>query len=297
MTITAKYQGRCTKCGGRINIGDKIEWERGKGSHHVECPDNPEPVETKTQNPKQMKSKFDSKCIRCGLKITAGEDIFYQRGKGAWHTDCAAVKEQVEKEQAARKAEAPYMVTRGSGYGGDSFIKGQVIRAPKNITKKGGPTYLYVVRTDEQYFKYDGLSFGVGDESGYVYRADCRAATAEEAAPVQLAEQQAAEKKKALAELDGIKKDVQTTGERPEGDNTPEGKRLIDTQTAYGGGDWFVIGQKYIWYIQNNGGDGDDWSVNNVLTGGAGAIGWRVPYKGELAERIERIAGIVEIEG
>ena len=162
-----------------------------------------------------MKSKFDSKCIRCGLKITAGEDIFYQRGKGAWHTDCAAVKEQVEKEQAARKAEAPYMVTRGSGYSGDSFIKGQVIRAPKNIIEKGGPTYLYVVRTDEQYFKYDGLSFGVGDESGYVYRADCRAATAEEAAPLIERERQATEKRAALNELDKIKKTFRTTASGP----------------------------------------------------------------------------------
>lgn len=295
MVIKAKYEGKCTKCGGRINVGDQIEWERGKGSHHVACPEKPEPP--KPKGPKQMRAQFDSKCVKCGGKIHKGEKIFYQRGEGAWHTDCTAAKEQAAAEEAARKAEAPYRLTRGSGYGYEEpFCKGQVVRAPKNIIEKGGPTYLYVVRADEQYFRYDGLSFGVGDESGYVYYADCREATAEEAAPLIERERQAAEKRAALNELDKIKKDIQDNGERPDGDNEPEGERVLDTQTAYGGGDWFVIGSEYIWYVQNNGGDGDSWEHNNVLTGGAGAIGWRVAYEQELAERLARLAGIVGVE-
>ena len=39
MTITAKYPGRCKKCGGQINVGDKIEWEHGQGASHVHCPE------------------------------------------------------------------------------------------------------------------------------------------------------------------------------------------------------------------------------------------------------------------
>ncbi|MBK7814503.1 MAG: hypothetical protein IPJ52_09450 [Rhodocyclaceae bacterium] len=40
---------------------------------------------------------------------------------------------------------------------------------------------------------------------------------------------------------------------------------------------------------QNNGMDGDNWSANNVRTGGAGAIGWRMPRTDE-AETILRNA-------
>lgn len=67
-------------------------------------------------------------------------------------------------------------------------------------------------------------------------------------------------------------------GERPVGpQQVVEGERLLDTQTLYGGGDWWVIQPDAIWYVKNNGADGDDWSYNNVRTGGAGAIGWKMP--------------------
>lgn len=41
MTITAKFAGRCTKCGGRINVGDTIEWSRAEGGAHETCPEQP----------------------------------------------------------------------------------------------------------------------------------------------------------------------------------------------------------------------------------------------------------------
>ena len=40
MTITAKYNGKCSKCGGRINAGETIEWEKGSGASHVTCPEH-----------------------------------------------------------------------------------------------------------------------------------------------------------------------------------------------------------------------------------------------------------------
>ena len=57
----------------------------------------------------------------------------------------------------------------------------------------------------------------------------------------------------------------------------------------YGGGVWVVIepGGQHFWYVENNGADGDDWSRNNVSTGGAGAIGYRVPYTEEAKILIE----------
>lgn len=72
-------------------------------------------------------------------------------------------------------------------------------------------------------------------------------------------------------------------------------------QDIYGGGDWFVVGPEYPWYIQNNGMDGDNWGYNNVRTGGAGAIGYRVPASSpmtaELRSLVSEIAALIGGEG
>jgi len=66
-------------------------------------------------------------------------------------------------------------------------------------------------------------------------------------------------------------------------------------QNIYGGGEWFVVekdpsGTEYVWHVLNNGRDGDDWSKNNVDTGGAGAIGYRYPLTDERRAFLERLA-------
>lgn len=295
MVITAKYNGKCRKCGGKIKAGEKIEWERERGASHVSCPAVPEPAVIK---PREMRSYFDSRCSKCGYRIRKGEKIFYSKDEGAYHIDCDAAqqqeKEQAEKRAAEIKAEAPWSLHSGSGYGGREFSVGDVLRAPEHIREKDGPQYLFVVRAKKEYVAEDGMSFGVGDESGYLYSANCREATAEEAAPLVEREKAAAEKKAAEKELDELKKEIQEIGEKPEGVNSADGKRVLDTQNIYGGGDWFVIGTDYIWYVQNNGADGDNWSINNVGTGGAGAIGWRIPFSADKAARLLELAVIVE---
>ena len=40
MSITAKYPGKCTKCGGHIAAGEKIDWDRGRGASHCNCPEH-----------------------------------------------------------------------------------------------------------------------------------------------------------------------------------------------------------------------------------------------------------------
>ena len=60
-------------------------------------------------------------------------------------------------------------------------------------------------------------------------------------------------------------------------------------ENVYGGGEWWVIQPEWIWHVRNNGFDGDDWGRNNVQTGGAGAIGVRVPYSEELAAQIRSL--------
>lgn len=55
----------------------------------------------------------------------------------------------------------------------------------------------------------------------------------------------------------------------------------------YGGGQEYVICEKHIWFLRNNGSDGSNWGLNNVATGGAGAIGSRVKFSKELEYLIE----------
>ena len=79
--------------------------------------------------------------------------------------------------------------------------------------------------------------------------------------------------------------------EKPEGENIVKGESIEDPKypiNIYGGGHEYVIQKEegYIWDIHNNGSDGADWSLNNVATGGAGAIGYRVKYTEELEDLI-----------
>ena len=121
-----------------------------------------------------------------------------------------------------------------------------------------------------------------------------RLATEEETAALEAQEQaaQAARAAKAQVQqaLAALRDTFRRLGERPMAaagqPMAVDGERLLDTQHSYGGGDWWVIQPDAIWYIVNNGRDGDDWSYNNVRTGGAGAIGWRRPYDPAVAEQL-----------
>lgn len=86
-------------------------------------------------------------------------------------------------------------------------------------------------------------------------------------------------------------------------DGIPEGEKIVlegeeipfrhMNAVIYGGGEWFVVQDNSIWYVINNGHDGDDWSLNNIRTGGAGAIGKKfekTPYRMELLNKIKETA-------
>lgn len=80
--------------------------------------------------------------------------------------------------------------------------------------------------------------------------------------------------------------------EYPEGNFILDGEQIEDPfypADIYGGGRWFVIQLDWIWFVKNNGHDGDDWGRNNVQTGGAGAIGTRIKYDAEIAEKIKKL--------
>ena len=251
MTITAKYPGRCSKCGQPIQVGETIEWEKGKGGSHVSCPAKPEP------------KPEDANLIR---------------------------------------------ISGGSGYGCHGYSVGQVVKDMERRRRQDGEVlpgedpakinpywvnvgyrYLTVVSASKRYVSEDGMSFGVGDESGYIYSAKCRLATDKEIAPLLAADREREEARAKLANLKAISEEIRKNGTYPEGnDNFAAGVTVPigKGQDIYGGGSWFVIGEDKIWYVVNNGSDGDDWSHNNVRTGGAGAIGHYVPYSSELEARI-----------
>jgi hypothetical protein len=228
--------------------------------------------------------------------VEIGEAVHYRYqdgGKYLEHVDCEAVR--TEKER--RKAEASYTISAGSGYGHHGYHEGQVVKADRSERGQADyPEFLYVVHCTEQYFEFDGLSFGVGDDSGYIYRAECRAATEAEAAPLKAEMKLAQDKFEAERERTRISEEIRSRGEFPDGPQ-PKGKRVSDRQNIYGGGDWFVVEHEWIWYVRNNGADGDNWLNNNVRTGGAGALGWRVSYDSDLARRLKEIAALVDPDG
>ena len=59
------------------------------------------------------------------------------------------------------------------------------------------------------------------------------------------------------------------------------------TNNIYGGGILYIIQTGKLIKIQNNGRDGDDWSINNIQTGGAGAIGTYISYDETTAQKIK----------
>lgn len=86
--------------------------------------------------------------------------------------------------------------------------------------------------------------------------------------------------------VDAIAGSIRAAGDIPAGPVVLDGDKLCGEPDIYGGGSWFVIQPDAIWWVENNGADGDDWSRNNVRTGGAGAIGWRIPTDPGLVDQI-----------
>lgn len=133
-----------------------------------------------------------------------------------------------------------------------------------------------------------------GERGCYAYY---RPATEDEAAVYrqqQQAQQEASERTvRAKRDRQALIERFMSEGERPDAVQVLAGERLMDSQNLQGGGEWWVIEQDRIWYVRNNGADGDDWSRNNIRTGGAGAIGWSLPADAGLIDELRRLAQIL----
>lgn len=179
----------------------------------------------------------------------------------------------------------------GEGYGETLQQIGDVVwhEAWNPQEKRKAPGQAVVItRSKSRYYREDGMSFGVGKERGYIYSARARLATPEEAAPLLARREAARRAQERRADLEqGVRaleraKDHDT----PEGSHLrPQGRRLPVNGgfDLYGGGTELVLDEDglHVWVLRNNGGDGDFWGANNVGTGGAGAVGRRVPLTDE----------------
>jgi hypothetical protein len=109
------------------------------------------------------------------------------------------------------------------------------------------------------------------------------------------------QRKQLKQELEGLLAIVNKALEKKqriqETDYSPQGEVIqhpLNPRNIYGGGEWFVIEKDRVLHIMNNGMDGDDWSANNVRTGGAGAVGFEIPKTDEVVNALRRIKEIGE---
>lgn len=184
----------------------------------------------------------------------------------------------------------------GSGYGHDGWEVGQVVRMSDKSVAAGKPRWLMVTKTSKKYIRDDGMSFGVGDDSGYLYSADARPATQEEYGPVQAEQEKQEATSVAKKELRDIHRGIKSSKNWVAGTNLPLPKGEIipvgrQDLRLYGTGDTLILTPDYVYAMELCGADGDTWNGNF----GATQRGWRVPADPELVAKI-RAAGMKAVD-
>lgn len=188
-TIIAKYRSHCGICGRLITPGERIEYTKGQPSRHADC--------TPVQVP------LDAIYLSIGQGYASPHfggwlqgQIIHNRGRKLGSSAEKAQRERARLGQAWEAAHPEERMPDGppethwERY--KEWSKGMTERYKARIATKDaaitaeigpqpagddGPEYLYVLSASQRYYREDGMSFGVGDEKGYVYSAVCRAAT------------------------------------------------------------------------------------------------------------------------
>lgn len=239
--------------------------------------------------------------IQRALKITLDEDDLQERvralrekvaeNKRAAEARRAEQQRQRDEERASREQQRQQRVLFPCV---NTPPLNQPVRRYSSVVVFTGTGQSFRINEDHPSIWYETLGHE-GDYGHYVYY---REATAEEITGLEQDEVEQRARTERIrtgkARLRAIRDQIRNEGERPQGTHSPEGTRYLDTQTIYGGGDWFIIGPEYIWYVQNNGADGDAWDLNNVSTGGAGAIGYRIVRDDAIATELQELAEELE---
>ncbi len=159
-----------------------------------------------------------------------------------------------------------------------------------------------------KYYEEDTMSLGYMIDGGWIICAKCDtyAVTEEEKRRFEEKEKRYEERRVIERKISEKEKEIhdavynlvhyiRNNGDYPEGRGIQvEGIVIYDSFDIYGGGQRIVVDGVTVWGIQNNGGDGDDWSYNNIRTGGAGAIGYKMQINDTCKEFIEKINKLKE---
>ena len=150
-------------------------------------------------------------------------------------------------------------------------------------TGYGVPLFLPKEEATKQDFKQGG-------DSKTVLVAECfyREATEEEISRFledEAIKEEFKKRQEDIEKLSKIAKKIVREGDAPK-EASPEGLKLHEKIGLRGDGDYFVLGSEHIWYVLNNGADGDDFERSNIRTNSGGAIGYAIPYKEEIAQEI-----------
>jgi hypothetical protein len=276
-------------------------------------------IETTTIN--QAKSKINDYFYY--IKKSINENRWYDNGEKTvldnikilekYNVDCTEYKNKldelkntlkVEKEERRKLDLIRYFeISDLSVCKGDEYTIGNIV---KNKDGKLGK----IVKT-WKYYEPDTMSFGYMVDGGWIKNAKCDMEAVTEA---EKTEYERKEKEKELreekeAEERAIKKElkgninklfdyIKDNGEYPERPESEfiivDGEVLFNDFTIYGGGSEIKIDNDKIWAIRNNGMDGDNWSYNNIKTGGAGAIGHFIKIDKTCIEYINKIKELEE---
>lgn len=151
----------------------------------------------------------------------------------------------------------------------------------------------------------DGLSVGVMSDSWYSIEAQDVSDTEKGQAELSKYHDKIERDKKANELTKAKRKSLEKiykyntekiTGEHHISDFTENAITVLDTFTAYGTGEKILVKGQTVYFITNNGMDGDRWDINNIKTGGAGAYGSQTVLTENLADEINKYLELCERE-
>jgi hypothetical protein len=321
MTITAKFASTCPVCNCAISPGTQVEWERGQKARHTKCPAAPAPAagtihlsggsgygcdgwtvgQVVVNVGRAYGSTIDRNRIvteRVAAWRVANPAPAYTLWQGCpepqyggtLEQQAAVTAWQTASDFVARRADWD-RIRNADDRAQRDFQKG----AGQDLPAHDGPEYLLILTAKSRRVREDGMSFGVGDDSGTLYSATARAATEEESAPLRTQLGRLDVARDAQIELRDIVESIGATGTQP-ASAQPTGEIVWSRNGGSGGYFerlWIDVSGGQIWHDRYNGADGDDWSYNNC---GGYAVVRYVAWTADLDARIRaRLAVLAEV--